>query len=113
MKIKLFQINMERDERCVAMMGYEEFLERLDSEEIDCSIYDLVFDGEVEDMGLEDIYTKFHVARPEEYMGRVMLVSDVVQVLESTSIKAGFYFCDSIGYKEIHFHPEQACLMMN
>lgn len=89
MKIKLFQINMERDEHCVAMMGYEEFLERLDSDEIDCSIYDLVFDGEVEDMGLEDIYTKFHVVRPEECMGRVMLVSDVVQVLESTSVKAG------------------------
>lgn len=97
----------------MAMMGYEEFLERLDSEEIDCSIYDLVFDGEVEDMGLEDIYTKFYVARPEECMGRVMLVSDVVQVLESTSVKEGFYFCDSIGFKEIHFHPEKARLMMN
>ena len=113
MRIKLFQINMERDKYCVAMMGYEEFLERLDGEEVDCSIYDLVFDGEVDDMGLEDIYTKFHVARPEEYMGRVMLVSDIVQVLESTSVKAGFYFCDSIGFKRINFHPEQARLMMN
>ena len=35
-----------------------------------------------------------------------MSVSDVVEVVESNTAKEGFYFCDSIGFKEIPFQPE-------
>ena len=106
MKIKIYQIDMERDEHRIAMMGHKDTLARLKGESIDPSIYDLVFDGEVEARNLEAVYAKFNLDHPSGYTGRSMSVSDVVQVVESTTAKEGFYFCDSIGFKEIPFQPE-------
>ena len=106
MKIKIYQIGMERDEHRIAMMGYEETLARLNSDSIDSALYDLVFDGEVEAKDLEAVYAKFNLDHPAGYTGRSMSVSDVVEVVESTTAKEGFHFCDSIGFKEIPFQPE-------
>ena len=106
MKIKIYQIDMERDEHRIAMMGYEDTLARLNSDSIASTLYDLVFDGEVEAKDLEAVYAKFNLDHPAGYTGRSMSVSDVVQVVESTTAKEGFYFCDSIGFKEIPFQPE-------
>ena len=106
MKIKIYQIDMERDEHRIAMMGYEETLARLNSDSIDSALYDLVFDGEVEAKDLEAVYAKFNLDHPAGYTGRSMSVSDVVEVVESTTCKEGYYFCDSIGFKEIPFQPE-------
>ena len=106
MKIKIYQIDMERDEHRIAMMGYEDTLARMNGDAIDSSLYDLVFDGEVEAKGLEAVYAKFNLDHPDGYTGRSMSVSDVVQVVESSTGKEGFYFCDSIGFKEIPFQPE-------
>ena len=106
MKIKIYQIDMERDKHRIAMMGYEDTLARLNSDGIDSSLYDLVFEGEVEAKNLEAVYAKFNLDHPAGYTGRSMSVSDVVQVVESTTAKEGFYFCDSIGFKEIPFQPE-------
>ena len=106
MKIKIYQIDMERDEHSIAMMGYEETLARLNGESIDPTLYDLVFEGEVEEKDLEAVYTKFNLDHPAGYTGRSMSVSDVVEVVESNTAKEGFYFCDSIGFKDIPFQPE-------
>ena len=106
MKIKIYQIDMERDEHRIAMMGYEETLAKLHSDSIDSALYDLVFEGEVEATDLEAVYAKFNLDHPAGYTGRSMSVSDVVQVVESNTAKEGFYFCDSIGFKEIPFQPE-------
>lgn len=106
MKIKIYQIDMERDEHRIAMMGYEDTLARLNGESIDPTLYDLVFDGEVEAKDLEAVYAKFNLDHPAGYTGRSMSVSDVVQVMESPTAKEGFYFCDSIGFREITFQPE-------
>ena len=106
MKIKIYQIDMERDEHRIAMMGYEETLARLNSDSIDSALYDLVFDGEIEAKDLEAVYAKFNLDHPAGYTGRSMSVSDVVEVVESTTCKEGYYFCDSIGFKEIPFQPE-------
>lgn len=106
MKIKIYQIDMERDEHRIAMMGYEETLARLNSDSIDSALYDLVFDGEVQATDLEAVYAKFNLDHPAGYTGRSMSVSDVVQVMESSTAKEGFFFCDSIGFKEIPFQSE-------
>ena len=106
MRIKIYQIDMERDEHRIAMMGYEDTLARQNGESIAPTLYDLVFDGEVEAKDLEAVYAKFNLDHPAGYTGRSMSVSDVVQVVESNTAKEGFYFCDSIGFKEIPFQPE-------
>ena len=106
MKIKIYQIDMERDEHRIAMMGHEDTLAKLNSDSIDSALYDLVFDGEVEAKDLEAVYAKFNLDHPAGYTGRSMSVSDVVEVVESNTAKEGFYFCDSIGFKDIPFQPE-------
>lgn len=80
MKIKVYQINMDRDEKRIAF----ESLDRLKSQNlaIDSSIYDTVFDGEVDGDTLEDVFRIFNIERPEGYRGRSLSVSDIVEVVE-------------------------------
>lgn len=62
--------------------------------------YKEVYRGEIMDEGeqstLETLYVKFNVAKPEDYSGHSLSVSDVVY-LEGY----GAYYCDSIGWKKV------------
>ncbi len=68
----------------------------------------MVFKGEIEAKGIEDVYRIFNMEKPEGYEGRSLSVSDVVEILKSDEIKPGFYYCDSIGFKIIPFEAELA-----
>lgn len=99
MKIKIHQINSERDKQRAAFQS----LERMERYGIkfDRSIYDCVFDGEVDAKGLEDIFYIFNMDRPEDFCGHSLSVSDIVE-------KDGkFFFCDSFGWKEIEFEQRE------
>ena len=107
MKIKVYQIDIERDSNIVCYMCYESTLKR--AGKVDPEIYNKVFEGEVACRDLEDVYHLFNVRqKPENYFGRSMSVSDVVQVIESGSKAPGFYFCDTIGFAEITFERNDA-----
>lgn len=107
MNIRIYQINRSRDVNNVAFDGME-LLERFQgSTKIDSSIYDKVFDDEVDCLSLEGVFGMFNTAHPADYRGRSLSVSDVVEIVEAENVKPGFYFCDSIGFKEIQFEPEK------
>lgn len=108
MKIKIYQINMGRDDNRVAFVKYEHISRFTGTQDIDSSIYDCVFDSDVNCNNLEDVYNMFNLDQPEDYTGRSMSVSDVVEVVESESVDLGFYYCDSVGFKKIDFEPEKA-----
>ena len=108
MKITIYQINTERDRESLAFRGLSEMKRQTGSEEPDGSIYDRVFDGEVDCEGLEDVYDKFNTDQPEGYEGRSLSVSDIVEVGESDSVTPGFYYCDTIGFSKVDFEPESA-----
>ena len=108
MKIRIFQINMGRDEKSEAFLGIDEREHVLNLSEINSSIYDCVFSGDVDCKGLEDVYQKFNIDHPDGYNGRSLSVSDVVEILESEDVDKGFYFCDSIGFNKVDFDPEEA-----
>ena len=57
---------------------------------------------------LEDVFVLFHSGRPDGFRGHSLSVSDVVEVEDAASMTPGFYFCDSVGFKEIPFQPELA-----
>lgn len=58
--------------------------------------YEVVYEGELEgDNILEQLFNMFNIARPEDYKGRSMSISDVVE------IEGKYYYCDPIGFKEI------------
>ena len=108
MKIRIFQINMGRDEKSEAFLGIDEREHVLNLSEINSSIYDCVFSSDVDCKGLEDVYQKFNIDHPDGYSGRSLSVSDVVEILESEDVDKGFYFCDSIGFSKVDFDPEEA-----
>lgn len=94
MNTKIYQINRDRDINNLCFMSYS-FTERHGG--IDPSIYDLVFDGEVDADGPEEIYTIFNLDQPDGFVGRSMSVSDIIED------DGHFYFCDSIGFEEVEF----------
>ena len=51
-----------------------------------------------------------NINHPDDYLARSMSVSDVVEIKDGgdQAEEPGFYFCDSVGFKKIGFHPEPA-----
>ena len=108
MKINIYQINRDRDPQQLKFMGLDTVRKMLHSAELDCAAYDRVYSGDVKCRNLEDVFVLFSSGRPEGFRGHSLSVSDVVEVEDATSITPGFYFCDSVGFKEIPFQPELA-----
>ena len=107
MKIKIYQIDRDRDNGSYSFTNYETTVKRTGGE-IRSDIYNCVFDGEVLCNNLEEIYEKFNVDIPSGFKGHSFSVSDIVEIEDSDSIEQGFYFCDSIGFKKVSFEPEKA-----
>ena len=108
MKINIYQINQGRDTQRLKFMGLDAVRKVLRSAEPDCAAYDKVYSGDVKCRNLEDVFVLFQSGRSEDFQGHSLSVSDVVEVEDAASITPGFYFCDSIGFKEIPFQPELA-----
>ncbi len=107
MRMRLYQINMDRDEKGLAFMNYEFVKRRTHSNRIDRKIYDCVFDGVVDCKSLESVFALFNFRYPEGYRGRSLSLSDVVEVLESDHMPKGLYYCDSVGFKEVMFTQDK------
>lgn len=108
MKIKIYQINLQRDEKRVAFASLDILPHFQGSAAVDAGIYDLVFDGEVKANGLEAVYRIFNLSHPEGYKGRSMSVSDVVEMTPEDREAPAYFFCDSIGFEEIEFDADKA-----
>lgn len=63
--------------------------------------YDLVWEDNTEYTGLEQIFTVFNLHHPEDYRGRSLSVSDIVEVHDNPNIEDGFWFCDIIGWRKV------------
>lgn len=105
MKIKIYQINSERDLRNIKFMDFEYTKQVMESPEIDATIYDRVFMGDVACKDLEEVYHLFNEEGHRLHRGHSLSVSDIVEV--DTGSITNFYFCDSFGFKMVNFNPEQ------
>ena len=103
MRIKVFQINLERDKENVCFRP----LESVDQDNLDGTIYDLVYIGNINAMDMEDIRKIFFDGNLMDFHGRELSVSDIVWVQGNGSLKEGYYFIDSKGYIEVQFPEEQ------
>ena len=101
MNVRIYQINMKRDTNNVAFMNYESLPKFQGSSEIDSSLYDKVFEGEVNCFTLEKLYEIFNLEHPAGYKGRSMSVSDVVEIIDGNNGKSYFHFCDSFGFQQV------------
>ena len=72
MRVKIYQINPERDNNRMKFMSLS------DSQSPDPSIYDEVFDAEIDENELEEIYGRFNTVGHPLFRGHSLSVSDVV-----------------------------------
>lgn len=65
--------------------------------------YEVVYEGEVEgeevETTLEKLFTLFNIFHPEDFEGRSMSVSDIVQLDRETYCE--YYYTDTFGFKKI------------
>lgn len=111
MHIRIYQINLDRDNQFLAFAGTDILYDILGRVEVDSSIYDPVFNGTTRKKTLEGVFTQFNVDRPKDFYGRSMSVSDVLEIVTAvpqTHLAPGFYFCDSYGWRRISFDPTSA-----
>lgn len=106
MDIKIYQINLSRDDDRIAFLGHSQLERFQESAEVNSGIYDKVFEGAVEADTLEGVYQMFNCDCPDGFRGHSLSVSDVVEIVGDKD--AGFYFCDSIGFQRVEFDPDQA-----
>lgn len=97
MKIKIYQINSERDTARAKFMGLGQL-----KDNVDPGSYDEVFSGDVDCKNLKDVFARFNTECHPLYRGHSISVSDVVLTED------GAYFCDTIGFKEIDFDESKA-----
>ena len=105
MDIKIYQINLSRDDDRVAFLGHAQLDKFQGSSKVNSEIYDKVFEGAVEADTLEGVYQMFNCDCPDDFRGHSLSVSDVVEIVGGKD--AGFYFCDSIGFQKVEFEPER------
>ena len=106
MRIKIFQIDMEKDS------NHNKFRPFKSASEINPQIYKNVYYGDAEAKSLEDVFYLFNTQRPPTHQGHSLSVSDIVEVCEGTEmVKAGSYYCDDFGFKEVDFDSSQCADM--
>jgi len=108
MKIAIYQVNLDRDNDGVAFEGLERMEMLQGTNKVCPEIYDKVYECEIDGNSLEDVYRFFNTERPDDYKGRSLSVSDIVEVKESDSIEPGCYYCDSIGFGKVDFDASRA-----
>lgn len=106
MQIKIFQVNMDRDTDRIAFESMD-YLQRY-GQTVRPELYDKLFEGEVDCGNLESVFQMFNLSHPTGYRGRSLSVSDVVAVCDPNTGAERYYFCDSIGFKEIEFDASKA-----
>ena len=96
-RVKIYQINSDRDKNRVIFAGSDYLMKNEPALNIDASIYDEVFSGELDTKEPEKLFAQFNLERHPLHRGHSMSVSDVI-VTED-----GAFFCDSVGFKRIRF----------
>ena len=91
MRVKIYQINTDRD------IDKQKFMKLDEDKTVSSSIYDEVFNAEIEETDPEAIFTRFNTTGHPLYRGHSLSVSDVI-VLAGKA-----HYCQNIGFKEIPF----------
>ena len=94
MKIRIFQIDIELDEKHVAFRSYAEIQNQYGGR-IPAELYRNAYEGTVEAENLEDVFYIFNMDHPREFRARSLSMSDVVEVIENNC--STFHICDILG----------------
>ena len=103
MKIRIFQIDHEKDSNKLAFMNYD-YAQSHGG--VKAENYRQIYGGTVNCENLQSVFALCNSDKtPPGYYGESMSVSNVIEVCEGK--EKGFYFCDSVGFKQIDFDITQ------
>ena len=97
MRVKIYQMNADRDLHLIKFLSLESMKKFMGVDSVDPSLYDEVFNAELDTDDLEDIFVRFNTEKHPLFRGHSLSVSDVVVTGK------GAFFCDSVGFKQIDF----------
>lgn len=103
MHVAIYQIDMDRDEKRVKFASLDRLDKYQGSGKVNPSIYNKVYEGNVEAKNLEDVFYIFNMNRPQDFKGHSLSVSDVVETTDETTGAKKWYYCDDFGFPEIGF----------
>ena len=89
MKIRIYQISLERDSDKVAFMALDTLQKLQKTEGVNSSLYDRVYEADVDCFNLEDVFKLFNLNHPADFTGHSLSVSDVVEVVDSGVVLLG------------------------
>lgn len=95
MRVKIYQINTDRD------IDKQKFMKLEEDKTVPSSIYDEVFNAEIDETDPEAIFTRFNTTGHPLFRGHSLSVSDVI-VMDGKA-----HYCQNIGFKEIPFDESQ------
>ena len=95
MRVQIYQINSERDKE------RQKFFDLKEGVNPNPSIYDEVFDAEIDETDLEAIYARFNTNHHPLFRGHSLSVSDVVVMDGKANI------CQGVGFREVPFDVTQ------
>lgn len=101
MRVKIYQINHERDTNGVKFQGIDRPAANQEAPKIDASIYDEVFNAEMDYDGLQHLFVIFNTIGHPLHRGHSMSVSDVVVTEE------GSFYCNNVGFAKVDFDESQ------
>lgn len=111
MKIRIFQINKDRDIDHIKFQSTKWLFSHAGYETISPAIYDKVFEGEVPAKDLGEVFVMFNRDdHPNAKAMHFLSVSDVIAVDESDTVAPGYYYCDTLGFTKVEFsepHPKK------
>lgn len=92
LNLRIYQINKDRDEKSMSFVRYESLERFQGTSQINSSIYDKVWEGEVNGSSLEDVYVTFNRYHPKNFKGHSLSVSDVVEIVSSPDIVGKIHY---------------------
>lgn len=103
MRVRIYQINSDRDKNRIKFENFDGLKKYQDSSVVDPSIYDEVFNAEIDEMDLDEIYYRFNTNGHPLFRGHSLSISDVFVVENISRPLVGAYFCDSLGFRKVDF----------
>ncbi|HHU84355.1 MAG TPA: DUF3846 domain-containing protein [Clostridiales bacterium] len=102
MNITIYKINPLRDDNCVEFENYEVLEEIQGTSDIDCKIYDKIYESDLPDTveSLKDINKIFN---DDGFAPHFLNVSDIIEIKNTDKIEPGFYYCNRYGFKKVNF----------
>lgn len=112
MYLRIYQININRDEDRVAFESLENLRRFQGTDQINSGIYDLVFEGELPGpLEPEQLFVALNTDSPiHAIVQNSLSVSDILEYSEEITVgeqRGRFWFCDSIGFRPVAFDPRK------